>query len=142
MRKVDVSEANDSAGRLAISTQKVCLIVAQARVFDVKHAVADPGFRVDPVDDAMVDVLEDGDDDTIRDELLAFIQALSEDEQTDLIALHRLGRGDGDIEEWDEVRGEAARDYDGETGRYLLGQPQLADHLEDALSQFGQSCRE
>jgi hypothetical protein len=40
---------------------------------------------------------------------------MSEDEQIDLVALMRLGRGDGDIEEWDELRRQAAEGANGRT---------------------------
>jgi hypothetical protein len=40
----------------------------------------------------------------------------------------------------DELRAEAARAHSKRTASYLLGTPLLADHLEEALAQFGQSC--
>jgi Protein of unknown function (DUF3775) len=65
------------------------------------------------------------------------------DEQIDLVALTWLGRGDGDIENWDELRAEAARAHNkGTAAYYLLGMPMLADHLEEALSKFGHSSEE
>src|ERR1035441_3350023 len=63
-------------------------------------------------------------------------------EQIDLVALTWLGRGDGDIENWDELRAEAARAHNKRTAAYLLGMPMLADHLEEALSKFGHSSEE
>ena len=59
-----------------------------------------------------------------------------------LVALTWLGRGDGDIENWDELRAEAARAHNKRTATYLLGMPMLADHLEEALSKFGHSSEE
>ena len=40
------------------------------------------------------------------------------------------------------VRGEAARVHNRRSADYLLGMPLLADHLEEALSQFGHSCED
>ena len=57
----------------------------------------------------MIDVLEDNGSDPVVREITGFINALTEDEQIDLVALMRLGRGDGTIEEWDDLRREAAR---------------------------------
>ena len=71
-----------------------------------------------------------------------FIGALSEDEQIDLVALAWLGRGDGTIDDWDDIRREAARAHNKRTASYLLGMPLLSNHLEDTLSQFGISCDE
>jgi hypothetical protein len=65
---------------------------------------------------------------------------LTMDEQIDLVALTWLGRGDGTIEEWQELRDEAARLHNRRTAAYLLGKPMLADHLLEGLVQFGCSC--
>jgi len=130
----------DTLPTLSISTDKVCLIVLRARQFDVKDVVADPDSGSNPADDGMVDVLEDGHNDPVYRELVAFIGGLSEDEQIDLVALAWLGRGDGTIEEWDTLRAEAARNHNRRTARYLLGLPLLPDYLEEGLSQFGRSC--
>ena len=61
------------------------------------------------------------------------------DEQIDLVALMWLGRGDGDLDNWRELRSEAARAHNNRAGSYLIGTPMLADYLEEALSQFGKS---
>jgi hypothetical protein len=88
----------------------------------------------------MIDVLEDNGRDPVLRELTGFIDALTEDEQVDLVALIRLGRGDGTIEEWKELRREAAEGRrSGRTARYLLGQPMLGDLLAEGLGEFGVS---
>lgn len=69
-------------------------------------------------------------------EITGFIDALTEDEQIDLIALMRLGRGDASIEEWKDLRREAAEGRDGRTARYLLGEPMLGDLLAEGLGEF------
>ena len=71
-----------------------------------------------------------------------FIEAISEDEQVDLVTLAWLGRGDGSLEEWAELRAEAARRHNRRTASYLLGIPLLPDYLEEALAEFGRSCEE
>jgi hypothetical protein len=85
---------------------------------------------------------EDHREDPVADEIRGFIGALNEDEQMDLVALAWLGRGDGTIDDWDELRAEAARAHNKRTAAYLLGMPLLADHLDEALSQFDRSCDE
>ena len=125
---------------LSISPEKVCFFVLKAREFDVKDVVTDPDSGSNPSDDAMISVLEDHPDDPTQQELRAFIDGLTEDEQVDLVALTWLGRGDATIEEWDELREEAARLHNNRTAAYLLGKPMLADHLEEGLAQFGCSC--
>jgi Protein of unknown function (DUF3775) len=125
---------------LSISDEKLCFIIAKAREFDVKDVVTDPGDSSNPTDDAMLSVLEDHKDDPVVQELVAVISSMSVDEQVDLVALTWLGRGDGGIEDWSELRAEAARAHNRRTAAYLLGIPLLADYLGEAISQFGIEC--
>ena len=132
----------DAASTLGISSEKVCYIIAKARQFEAKDVVADPDSGSNPTDDGVISVLEDQPDDPVYDELMAFIAGLDEDEQIDLIALTWLGRGDAPIEEWDDLRNEAARTRNERTAAYLLGLPLLPEHLQEGLSQFGRSCED
>lgn len=127
---------------LTISAEKLCFVIAKAREFDVKDVVTDPDSSSNAADDAMWSVLEDHPDDPTYDELRSFINSLSEDEQVDLVALTWLGRGDGSLDDWDDLRGEAARAHNKRTAIYLLGKPMLADHLEEAMDQLGLSCED
>ena len=128
---------------LAISAEKVAFVIEKAREFDVKEVASDPDSGSNAADDDMIDVLEDNGVDPAGRELTSFIRALNEDEQIDLVTLMWLGRGDGAIEEWDELRARAvdARDeYDNpraETARFLLGEPMLGDLLADGLDELG-----
>lgn len=122
---------------LSISTDKVEFLIVKAREFDVKEAVVDPDSGSNGADDGMIDVLEnDGHDPVVR-EISGFINALSDDEQIDLVTLVRLGRGDGSIDEWNELRAEAARGHNSRTAQYLLGEPLLGDLLAEGLDEFG-----
>ena len=132
----------DNPPELSISPDKVCFIVVKARDFDAKDVVTDPDDSSNATDDAMLSVLEDHKDDPVVQEISAAIFGMSEDEQIDLVTLAWLGRGDGTIEDWDELRAEAARAHNKRTAAYLLGMPLLPDHLEEGLSQFGMSCEE
>ncbi len=93
---------------LSISPEKVSYIIAKAREFDVKDVVTDPDSGSNASDDAMLSVLEDHKDDPVVAELRAAIFALNVDEQIDLVTLAWLGRGDGGVEDWDDLRAEAA----------------------------------
>jgi hypothetical protein len=125
---------------ISISEEKLCFLVEKAREFDVKDVVTDPDSGSNPADDAMIAVLEDHRDDPVMQELVAVIQSMSVDEQIDLVALTWLGRGDGALEDWSELRAEAARAHNRRTAAYLLGMPLLADYLEEAASLFGIEC--
>jgi hypothetical protein len=106
---------------LAISAEKVAFIIEKAREFDVKEAASDP----------------------VAGELSGFILAMNEDEQLDLVTLMWLGRGDGDVEEWDDLRARAAEaraEYKAprrEAVTYLLGEPMLGDLLADGMDELG-----
>ena len=93
---------------LSISDEKLCFIIAKAREFDVKDVVTDADDASNPTDDAMIAVLEDHKDDPVVQELVALIDSMSVDEQVDLVAVTWLGRGDGGIEDWAEMRAHAA----------------------------------
>jgi len=124
---------------LAISAEKVGFLIEKTREFDVKEAASDPESGSNGADDRMIDVLEDDGEDPVVHEITGFINAMSEDEQIDLVALMRLGRGDGTIEEWDDLRREAAEGRNGHTARYLLGEPLVSDYLAEGLDAFGLS---
>jgi hypothetical protein len=127
---------------LSVSPEKVCFVIVKAREFDAKEPATDPDSGSNPSDDRGVDVLEESADDPVAEELTALIDALSEDEQIDLVALAWLGRDSGKASEWTETRREAARAHNNRTAAYLLGMPLLADFLEEGLSQLGLSCEE
>jgi Protein of unknown function (DUF3775) len=131
---------SDLPPNLSIATEKICFLIVKAREFDVKDAVTDPDDASNATDDGMISVLEDHGDDPSGEEIRGLIGAMNEDEQIDLVALSWLGRGDGTISDWDEIRGQAAQAHNKRTAAYLLGIPLLADYLEEALSQFGLSC--
>ncbi len=126
---------------LAISAEDVGFLIVKAREFDVKETNSDPDSGSNATDDNMIDVLEDNGSDPVASEIAAFINGLSEEEKIDLVALMRLGRGDGTIEEWDDLRREAAdeRERNRHTARFLLGEPLLGDYLADGLAAFGLS---
>ncbi|CUH65005.1 hypothetical protein TL5118_01107 [Thalassovita autumnalis] len=73
-------------------------------------------------------------------ELRAFIDRLTEEEQTDMVALMWVGRGSFEAEEWDEARGTAVAEATTPTADYLIGTPHLSDHLENGLEALGLSA--
>lgn len=127
---------------LSISPEKVCFIIFKAREFDAKDPVteSDPGSN--PSDDRQMAVLEEHEDDPVEEELTSLINALSEDEQIDLIALAWLGREDYAASDWPDLRQEAASSHNDRTAEYVLGTPLIGDYLEEGLSLLGYSCQE
>lgn len=131
---------------LDIDPDKVCFVVARFRELEEEALIEDPDAaeneEPDLDHDEAFDELDDGEEelDPLREELEGFIESLPEDEQIELVALAWLGRGDYDIEEWDDVLEAAADHHNERTADYLLGMPRLADFLEEGLVAFGLSC--
>jgi hypothetical protein len=131
------AKEKQSMPELAISAEKVGFLIEKTREFDVKEGASDPDSGSNGADDNMIDVLEDTGDDPVVREITGFINAMTEDEQIDLVALMRLGRGDGTIEEWEDLRREAAEGRNSRTASYLLGEPLVSDYLAEGLDAFG-----
>ena len=121
---------------LLISPEKVFFIIAKSRQAESSAA----GLERDATSDD--DMPQDHSERTDRAELAGFIRDLNEDEQVDLVALTWLGRGDGEIGNFRELRAEASRAHNKRTASYLIGTPMLADYLEEALSEFGLSSED
>src|SRR4051794_23709581 len=125
---------------LRISTEKVCAFIEAARELAGK-VPSTAGDRTTTGDDSKLVTIEDypGEDDR-RHQTVEFVAGLNVEEQTDLLALIWLGRGDYDIAEWDDALTEAeariaARDPD-----YMIGDAALPQYLGDGLEAFGKTC--
>jgi hypothetical protein len=125
---------------LRISTEKVCAFIEAAREVAGK-VPSTAGDRTTTGDDSKLVTIEDNPaNDARRPEMVEFVAGLNVEEQTDLLALIWLGRGDYDIAEWDDAVIEAeariaARDPD-----YMIGDAALPQYLGDGLEAFGRSC--
>ncbi len=129
-----------------IALETVCYVINRAR-----EVMAD----MDPIDDEpgghsgddLADDLPENDDagggDNLEiDDLKAYIDSLSDDEQAELVALAWVGRGTYTAEDWDEAVEVAREEHPKRVGKYLLSQPLLADELEEGLSEFDLSCED
>ena len=75
-------------------------------------------------------------EDPIYAELRNTINDLEPDQQVSLVALMWVGRGDYDIDEWDDAYAHAGDSWNDHTAEYLIGTPLLPDHLADGLEAF------
>ena len=132
----------EEAQTLTISPEKVCFVIFKAKEYDAKDEVTEPDPGSNPSDDKDIAVLEEHEDDPVVEELTSFINALSEDEQIDLVTLAWLGRDDYSASDWPTVREEAERAHNERTAEYLLGMPLVGDFLEEGLSMLGYSCED
>jgi hypothetical protein len=133
---------DDDDSPLSISPEQDCFLIIKAREFDAKDVVTEPDPASNPSDDRDAAVLEDHRDDPVVQEIADFVNALSEDQQIDLVTLTWLGRDDYTADDWPTVREEAARAHNRRTAVYLLGIPMVGDFLEEGLSMMGYSCEE
>jgi hypothetical protein len=124
---------------LTIPLDTIGWIIVKAREYDVKEADTSDG---EAASDDVMGVLEDRADDPTEAELRSWIGDLSEDEQAELVALFWMGRGDGGVEELPELVETARASRTRSTAGYLLGEPLLADHLEEALEALGHDTSE
>ena len=127
---------------LTIDHEKVCYLIIKAREFDAKMEpeVSDPGDN--PADDGERVILFDYPDDPTAEEVRTCLEGLNEDEACEVLALLWLGRGDYDHSEWERALAEARDAPNDRRPETLMGEPLLADYLEDGLSQLGYSCED
>lgn len=124
---------------LQTSLEKIAFIVVKAREYDVPEDVVEDDPGSNPTDEGDRMVLAAYPDDPTYEELKTFIDDLNEDEQAELVALVWLGRGDYDARGWSTALREARARHTGSTAEYLLGEPLLADLLEEGLAALGSS---
>jgi len=73
----------------------------------------------------------------VLEEFRGAVDELNPDEQQQVVALMWVGRGDYDVEEWDEALEYAAEAWTPDTADYLIAHPLLADHLAAGLEALG-----
>jgi hypothetical protein len=135
-------EEADATVELTVDPETVCFLIVKAREFDVKVEPDDPDSGSNPTDDGDIDVLEDRRDDPTYAELMGTLEALNEDELSDLVAMTWIGRGDFDADDWEDAKEQAQQRGTKGTAEYLLGTPLLGDYLESGFNELGYSCED
>ena len=125
---------------LRISTDKVCDLIEAAR--EVAGLVAPTtGDQTTTGDNSKLVTIEDNPaEDARRQQIVEFIMGLNAAEQTDLLALIYVGRGDFDIDEWHDAVGEAAARIADRIPDFMIGDAGLPAYLGAGLEAFGRSC--
>lgn len=127
---------------LTIDHEKICYLIIKAREFDAKMEPEDPDPGDNPTDDADSVVLFDYPDDPTALEVRSCLEDLNEDEASEVVALLWLGRGDYERDDWERALADALDAPDQRRPETLMGEPLLADYLEEGLSQLGYSCKD
>jgi len=125
---------------LNIDLETVCFIIFKAREFDAQEGVLDEDPGSNASDDGFREVLAGHSDDQTYAEIKSLIDSLDVDEQSALVALTWVGRGDFDANDWEEAFSSAQERRNDRTAEYLLGQPLLGDLLQNGLGEMGLSC--
>jgi hypothetical protein len=124
---------------LRISSDKVCDFIEMAR--EVAGLVPPTtGDRTTTGDDSRLVTIEDRPGDSRRGQMREFIMGLNGAEQTDLLALILVGRGDYDVSEWHDAVHEAATVIADRSPDYMIGDAALPEYLGAGLDAFDKSC--
>ena len=127
---------------LSLSPETICFLIDKAHEFHAKEGVVIPEVPDSPADDWGRQVLADHVDDYSYQEMLYAINDLEPDQACEVIALMWLGRGDYEVEEWDEAFRESLESWDQQTVHNLIATPLLADYLSEGLDLLGYRCDE
>jgi len=120
-----------------LNPESVRNIIAQVREFQTEASM-DAELEPESLsDDQAFERLTEYHGDASYSELRNLIEDLEPDQQRTLVALMWLGRGDYDLDEWQESLAYAAEADSVSTADYLIATPLLADYLEEGLSQQG-----
>ena len=125
---------------LNVDLETVCFIIFKAREFDAQEGVFDEDPASNASDDGFREVLAGHSDDQTYAEIKDLIDSLDVDEQSALVALTWVGRGDFGADDWDDALSTAQERHNDHTAAYLLGMPLLADLLQNGLGELGLSC--
>lgn len=127
---------------LAVNPETVCFLIDKAHQFHAKEEVVIPEEPLSPTSDWAMQILADHADDPTLDEVRSTVADLEPDQQVEVVALMWLGRGDFEVEEWDDAVEQAKDVWNENTAEYLFAHPMLADHLLEGLDLLGYSCQE
>jgi len=127
---------------LEIDVDKVGFIIAKAREFETHERPLEEDYKDDlasrDVGDLADDIVEQEEpEDATYDEIVAWISAMNEDDQCQIVALAWVGRGDYTADDFDDALALARQEHNDRTAEYLLGMPLLPDYLDNGLAEFG-----
>lgn len=122
---------------LEINPDYLQMLILKVRALMAKDDGGDPETGSNPTDDGTGGNLQEGPDDLTREEIVEEIQGLGPQGQAELVALLWLGRGDGEVEEFEALVAQAHERREVPSETYLLDHPHLADHWAEALDKLG-----
>lgn len=125
---------------LVVNPEAVCRLIDLAREFHAQEGVVIPDEPGAPEDDLPAQLLAAHAGDPTLEEFRYLVDDLEPDQQQQVVALLWLGRGDYELEEWDDALSYAADAWNTATADYLISHPLLADYLTEGLDLLGHRC--
>lgn len=122
---------------ITVNPETVARLMDLARTFHAKEQVVIPQEPNSPSDDWALQALADHAGDEYYAEFESIIDDLEPDQQQEVVALMWLGRGDGTLEEWDDLLKQATEQWNPRTADYLIAHPFLAEYLREGLDLWG-----
>jgi len=120
--------------------QVVCNLIELAREFHAQQEVSIDDEPEGLGHDTEAQVLQQHAGDPVLEEFRSVVEDLAPQEQQQVVALLWLGRGDYEMDEWDDAVTYAEEAWTPTTADYLIAHPMLAEHLRVGLEQHGHSC--
>lgn len=125
---------------LNINSDTVCRLITLAREFHAQEEVVIPEEPGNPSGDWAQQILASHEDDSSFREFRSIVLDMEPEHQFQLVALMWVGRGDFDLEEWEDAVIYAKECASVNTANYLIAHPMLADYLIDGLAMHDISC--
>jgi hypothetical protein len=133
-----MAEPSEDDPDLGVSLETVATLVDHARAVQGTE-ILDLDAEEGPDAAESAEIEDEFDEDSLR----AAILALNEDEQTALIALAMIGRGDFTAEEWDDALAQAGeRDGGADAAEILMAMDNFGDLLAEGVAAFGLSIED
>jgi hypothetical protein len=123
---------------LSIDPTLLRYLIVKVRSLMGKEAPDIPDDASYPIDDPLPpSALQDEEGELSREEVMDAIRSLNLPQQAELVALMWLGRGDGEVEEWEDLVTRALERREVPTENYVLDHPHLAEHWLDGMERLG-----
>ena len=133
----EAERTDDGVPMLELNPDTVFFVIDRAREFHAKEEVVIPEDPANSSGDWGAQVLADHIGDLGFAEVKGVIDELDQDQQISLVALMWLGRGDYDVDDWEDALKDAGGGWNERTAEYLLATPLVADYLSEGLDLLG-----
>ncbi len=122
---------------LSLPTDYLARLILKTRGLQAQEGEVDASSGSNPTDDGAIDAVQDTPGDLTREELREEIRGLNDRQQAELVALLWMGRGDTEVEEWEDTVQTARERRMTATERYLLGEPLVGEHWAEGAEKLG-----